>query len=309
MNRCPISYELCGGQKYSIQGLKRISPALHSLQDLPYSAEEQRYEAALRADKMSIQGVQPKLSAILSVHEGKFNIVNQHGQYILKPPNLSYPEIPENEDLTMHLASLTGIEVPIHGLIYARDGTLTYFIKRFDRGSKKRKLPLEDFAQLSGENRETKYKSSMEKVGEIIEEFCTFPALEKTRLFKLTLFNYLIGNEDMHLKNFSLITRESIISLSPAYDLINTTIAVRNPKEELALPLLGKKSNFSAADFFDYYARERLSISARIIQRIRDDFKRSYKSWQEMIAISFLSDKMKVEYQNLIESRRKMLDL
>ncbi len=309
MNRCPISYELCGEQKYSSNGLKKLSPALRVLQDLPYSAEEQRYEAAARSDKMSIQGVQPKLSARLSVSRGYFNIVNQHGLYILKPPSLLYPEIPENEDLTLRLARIAGIDVPLHGLIFARDGTLTYFIKRFDRYSKNKKLPVEDFAQLSGESRETKYNSSMEKVITIIEEFCTFPAIEKTKLFRLTLFNYLIGNEDMHLKNFSLISKSSVTSLSPAYDLINTTIALKNPKEELALPLNGKKSNFSAADFFEYYALERLSISSRILHRISSDFKQSFEKWQNLISISFLSDKMKKEYWRLIELRRKVLSL
>jgi len=202
-----------------------------------------------------------------------------------------------------------GIEIPVHGLIYARDGSRTYFIKRFDRTGKNNKLPMEDFAQLSGENRETKYDSSMEQAGKIIEEFCTFPIIEKTKLFRLTLFNYLIGNEDMHLKNFSIITEKSVTSLSPAYDLINTTIASRNPKEELALPLNGKKRNFSAADFFEYYTIERLSISTRTLQRIRNDFKLSFEKWQNLITISFLSDKMKKDYWALIETRKKVLAL
>lgn len=141
----------------------------------------------------------------------------------------------------MCLAEIVGLEIPVHGLIYSKDNSMTYFIKRFDRIGANKKLALEDFAQLSGEDRYTKYKSSMEKVAAIIESFCTFPKIEFVKLFKLTLFNFLIGNEDMHLKNFSLITRGSKVSLSPAYDLLNSTIAQKNAEEEIALPIRGRK--------------------------------------------------------------------
>lgn len=149
----------------------------------------------------------------------------QNGRYILKPQSEYYEEIPENEALSMTLASMIGIQIPVHGLVYSKDGSMTYFVKRFDRKGHNQKVSLEDFAQLSGGTRETKYSSSMEKVAKIIELYCTFPKIELAKLFKLTLFNFLIGNEDMHLKNFSLITTNRKIMLSPAYDLINTTIA------------------------------------------------------------------------------------
>lgn len=129
----------------------------------------------------------------------------------------------------------------LNGLVYSKVNSLTYFIKRFDRIGHNKKLALEDFAQLSGEDRHTKYKSSMENVIAIIEQFCTFPKIEFVKLFKLTLFNFLVGNKDMHLKNFSLITKDRKISISPAYDLLNSTIAQKNTKEEIALPLKGKK--------------------------------------------------------------------
>ena len=107
------------------------------------------------------------------------------------------------------------------------------FIKRFDRIRHNKKLALEDFAQFSGENHHTKYNSSMERLISVIERFCTFPKIEFVRFFKLTLFNVLIGNEDMHLKNFSLITSDKKISLSPAYDLLDLTIAKKTPKRKL----------------------------------------------------------------------------
>jgi len=311
MNRCPISYELCGNKKYSPKGLRQLSPQLQRLQDFPFTAEEQRQEAAARADKISIQGVQPKLSARLSVKGGMFKIVDKSGHYILKPPRLAglFSEIPQNEDLTMRLAKLVGIDVPLHGLLYSKDGSLTYFIKRFDRVGKTGKIPVEDFAQLAEKNRDTKYDYSMEKLIPLLERYCTFPALEKLKLFRLTIFNFLVGNEDMHLKNFSLIRRGAKVELSPAYDLINTTVAMKNPIEELALPLAGKKSRFKTRDFFEYYAREKMNLTDKSIDQIAAVFQENFPAWKKMIDMSFLSKKMKEDYWLLVNRRREVLAL
>lgn len=309
MNRCPITYEPCGEEKYSRKGLLKLSPQLQKLEDFPYSAEEQRQEAAARADKMSIQGVQPKLSVKLRAKDGVFEVVDRDGQYILKPQNPLFREIPENEDLTMRLAETIGIETPAHGLIYSKDGSFTYFIKRFDRIGKNKKIPVEDFAQLAGKSRDTKYDFSMEKMIPILEQYCTFPAIEKVKLFRLTIFNFLVGNEDMHLKNFSLITDRPKIELSPAYDLVNTTIALKNPVEELALPLRGKKSRFKPEDFFDYFAVERMQLTQKSIDQIVKTFEGAFAEWKRLIEISFLSNEMKEAYWQLVEQRRDVLAL
>lgn len=303
MNRCPVTYEVTD-RPYSAAGLKRLSRSLLRLQDFPYSAEEQVREAARRASKMSIQGVQPKLSAVLNVRKETFEIVDTHGQYILKPPNSMFPELPENEDLSMRMAEAAGIEVPIHGLIYSKDGSLTYFIKRFDRTGRKGRLPVEDFSQLMGHTRETKYRSSMEKAADVIDRFCTFPAVEKIKLFRLTLFNFLIGNEDMHLKNFSLITRRGKVELSPAYDLLNTSIALENPVEEIALPLRGKKRNLTRKMLIDYYGGERLQLNDAVISNVLEDISNAFPLWEQLIADSFLSEEMKEKYNALLTERR-----
>ena len=241
MNRCPITYEPCGTAKYSKKGLKMIAAKLTGLNDLPYTASELRREAANRAKKLSIQGVQPKLSASISVVEQEFKVVDQFGTYIIKPQNDIFPELPENEDLTMRMAMFLGINVPFHGMVYGKDGSLSYFIKRFDRYGKGKKYATEDFAQLTGNTRDTKYRFSMEKLVPVIEEFCTFPVVEKVEFFKRIVFCFVTGNEDMHLKNFSLITKNGKTTLAPAYDLLNSSIAIKNPEEEIALTLKGKK--------------------------------------------------------------------
>ena len=306
MNRCPITYELCGNNKYSEKGLRMIAPKLTHLNDLPYTAAELRQEAANRAKKLSIQGVQPKLSATISVVEQEFKIVDQFGTYIIKPQNDLFPELPQNEDVTMRMAKVFGLDVPFHGMLYAKDGSLSYFIKRFDRYGKGKKLATEDFAQLTGNTRDTKYRFTMEKLVPVIDEFCSFPAIEKADFFKRILFCYVTGNEDMHLKNFSLITKNEKTTLTPVYDFLNSSIAIKNPEEEIALTLKGKKSNLKASDFMDYYAKDRLQLNEKTIATILEQMHNAIPKWEELLEISFLSDEMKEKYLGLLGAKTQM---
>jgi len=308
MNRCPITYEPCEGKKYSPAGLKRLSPKLIDLEDLPWSGEEQVQEAAARAVKMSIQGVQPKLSVILSIKEKQFKLRNKNGKYILKPQNQLYPNIPENEDLTMKLAGLCGITVPLTGMVYSRDGSFTYFIKRFDRAGKSNKIHVEDFAQLSGRTRDTKYDSSMEKLISVIDKFASFPLIEKKKKFLLTLFNFITGNEDMHLKNFSMIKSGDKIELSPAYDLLNTSIVLKDP-EEIALPLNGKKNNLTKEDLINYFGNERLGLNTQTTDEVLNRLKKIYSDWISLIHASFLPEKLRKKYIDLVNVRMERLGI
>ena len=303
MKRCLITYEpIQGDITYSDKGLRQLSHRLHHIEPLEWSSQELRQEAMRRTTKMSIQGVQPKLSARLNIQKGKFDLTDQGGTYILKPSSDLWPELPTNEAITMTLAKTIGLDIPLHGLVYTRSGELVYFIKRFDRYQKNQKYALEDFAQLSGKNRETKYNSSMEHVAKIIDTYTTFPAKEKIKLFKMILFSYLTGNEDMHLKNFSLISRNDIIELSPCYDLLNTTIALSFPEEELALPLKGKKNRLKKSDFMDYFTST-LMLGERTAQFILKDIYSQQPIWIDMIKTSFLSPLMQEKYIKLLSQR------
>ena len=307
MNFCPITYAPCGDNLYSEAGLRLLSPGLKVIKELEYTAEEQRREAYNLASKMSVQGVQSKLSARLSIKDGKFEIVDTGGKYILKPQHHLYPEMPENEDLTMRLANEIGLDVPLHGLIWSKDHTLTYFIKRFDRRGQNDKVPVEDFAQLAGMSRDTKYDYSMEKVVTVIDDFCTFPSIEKLTLFKLTIFNYLIGNEDMHLKNFSIITEDGKVTLSPCYDLVNSTIEYKKQDEEIALPLKGKKKHLTRNILVNYFGTERCELTTKSVDKVLEAISLSVPKWKELIDISFLSIEMKEKYHGLLGTRLKTL--
>ena len=307
MNRCPITYDPCDENTYSAKGLRQLSPTLKTLAPLDFSAEELRTEAMLRASKMSIQGVQPKLSAILNIKDGHFEIVDKNGKYILKPQHHIFPELPQNEDLTMRLAATVGIEVPSHGMIWSKDNSLTYFIKRFDRKRHKDKVAVEDFAQLAGMSRDTKYNYSMEKLVKLIDDYCTFPAIEKAKLFKLVLFNFLTGNEDMHLKNYSIIVRNGKVELSPAYDLLNSTIVLKGDAEEIALTLKGKKGNLNRNILVDYFGKERCGLTDKVVERALDSVQEAIPSWFDLIGISFLSEEMRDKYRNLLQRRMDIL--
>ncbi|MCX6257751.1 MAG: HipA domain-containing protein [Bacteroidia bacterium] len=309
MKRCPIFYEPCKNSHYSEKGLKLLSQNLTGLKLLAYTAAEQRSEASARATKLSIQGVQPKLSAILNIKDSRFELVDNGGKYILKPQHHLYQQLPENEDVTMRMAKAAGITVPIHGLIWSKDHSLTYFIKRFDRAGHKDKIPVEDFSQLAGLTRDTKYNYSMEKLVLLLDEYCTFPVIEKARLFRRVLFNWIVGNEDMHLKNYSVIRNGDKIELSPAYDLLNSTIVIKGISEEIALSLSGKKKNLTRENLVDYFGRERCGLTDKVISDILQSFSQAIETWYSLLKICFLSEDYKEKYAALLSKRINILEI
>ncbi len=215
----------------------------------------------------------------------------------------------------MHLADIAGLNVPLNGLVYSRDGSLTYFIRRFDRAGKARKLATEDFAPLSGRDRDTKYSFSIEKVTALLEKHCTFPLVERAKLFRRSLFSFLIGNEDMHLKNFSLVRRNDMIELSPLYDCPNTIIAMQamgkvlEEIEELALPLRGRKQKLIRKDWIEYFGRDTLQLTGKVMDDCLQRFITSVPKWHDLITISFVSDSMKTLYSELLQQRCAVLEL
>ena len=307
---CPITLEeTVFSATFSPGGLRLLHPRLKHLEPLDLTHTEQLRQARLQADKMSIQGVQPKLSAVVSVTEGRFQIVDTGGRFILKPNPPPYAEVPQNEALTMTMAKTAGIDVPPHGLIPAIDGSWVYVVKRFDRSGRAEKIHVEDFAQLSGATRETKYEGSMERVAKLVEEFCSFPVIEKAKLARRALFCFLTGNEDMHLKNWSLMMENSRVTLAPAYDLLNTTLVLEKAIEEIALPLNGKKKKLTQSDWLNYYCKERLQIPEKIMQGILAELSAAVPQWRQLISRSFLSPTSKDLYAQLLDNRLKRLGL
>lgn len=260
----------------------------------------------------SVTGVQPKLSLELQSTNGnrkekRLTIVGLWGNYILKPPLHRYPQMPEIEDLTMHLSDLLKIRTAEHSLIRIASGELAYITKRFDRVGGN-KLQVEDMAQLTETLTERKYKSSMEKVGKAIIKYSTYTKLDLLSLFEITLFSFITGNADMHLKNFSLLkTEDNEIVYSPAYDLLSTKLLIPEDTEEMGLTLNGKKSNFRKRDFDEFAAKFEINNKSR--DNIYRKFFDSQAKMLEFIDRSFLTDEFKDKYKQLISERTARLSI
>ena len=263
---------------------------------------DQLAEQVIRA-QTSLTGVQPKLSLNLNKHEGcsRLTIVGLWGEYIFKPQTDMYPQLPENEDLTMHLAEVIKIRVVPHSLIRLADGKLGYITKRIDRTKNGEKIDMEDMCQLTLHPTDYKYKGSHEQIAKVIKQHCDMPKLDLTNYMQVLLFCFVTGNNDMHLKNFSLYRPLNGYQLSPAYDLINVAIANPEDKEELALSLSGKKSNLKLNDFLR--SATTMGLEANVVLRLIDNMRKAIPKWTSLIHGSFLSEDMKDRYGQIIMSR------
>ena len=258
---------------------------------------------------MTITGVQSKLS--LGILKDKKNtsirltILDLWGNYIFKPPVEIYAQMPEIEDLTMHLASIYGINTVPHSLIRMASGEPAYISRRIDR-LKKVKFHMEDMCQLTGRLTEYKYKGSIEEISRIISQFSSNPGFDLISLFEIVLFSYLVGNADMHLKNFSLIYKDDLIMLAPAYDLLSTKLLI-SEEEDSALTMNGKKRNFTLNDFKIF--AEYLEINSKSMENIFRKFSYNKVRALEFISISFLTEENKRQLNSITEDRYRRLNL
>ena len=284
-------------------GLKQMPSTNINEKDLKEYAKE------LIEANIAITGVQPKLSLWLeeSKQNIRFTIVDNKSNFIIKPQSEVYQFLPENEDLCMHLASELNIQTAKHSLIKLSSGNLAYITQRFDR-EKDGKLASEDLCQLTETLTEHKYRGSYEKTGKIINKYSSQPGFDTLNYFELVLFSFIIGNADMHLKNFSMLENvDSNFTLSPAYDLLSTFLVIDNEDEQLSLTINGKKNKVKLKDF-DILAKS-LSLSEKQKQNIYQNFLKKEKNIEWWIANSFLPKNQKEILQNLIDIRLKMFDI
>lgn len=282
-------------------GTKAVPLLEYRHEDLDLLAEQ------IIRSQTSLTGVQPKLSLNLNKHDGcsRLTIVGLWGDYIFKPQTNDYPQLPENEDLTMHLAEAVKIGVVPHSLVRLADGRLGYITKRIDRTSSGEKIDMEDMCQLTLHPTEYKYKGSYEQIAKAIAQHSSTPKLDLTDYMLLLLFCFVTGNNDMHLKNFSLYRPSDSYRLAPAYDLLNVAIANPRDKEELALPLCGRKTKLCLTDFLD--AATTMGLEENVVLRLVASLQKALPKWQRLIRDSFLSDEMKRAYEDLVVARLSRL--
>ena len=309
MCKCLYCYkELEEGQKDFHPGCARKFFGTSDAPLLEYRREElDALAAQVIQAQTSLTGVQPKLSLNLHKHEGsnRLTIVGLWGDFIFKPQTNAYPELPENEDLTMHLAEAARIKVVPHSLIHLADGSLGYITRRIDRTKKGEKIDMEDMCQLTLHPTEYKYKSSCEQIAKAIAAYSSTPRLDLVNFMQVLLFSFVTGNNDMHLKNFSLYRPKALYQLSPAYDLLNVAIANPKDKEEMALSINGKKAQIKLADFLK--ASDTMGIEQRVTLGLINGLRDAMPAWIDLINNSFLSDEMKQNYLDLISRRMDVL--
>jgi serine/threonine-protein kinase HipA len=260
----------------------------------------------------TVTGVQPKLSLSStkmtenSVVE-RFTIVGLWGKYILKPQTELYEQLPEIEDLTMNLAELSKVKTVEHSLIRLKSGELAYITKRIDR-IKDKKLHMEDMCQLTERQTEHKYKGSHEQVAKTIKAFSTNPGFDIVSFYELVLFCFLTGNNDMHLKNFSLLKNVNLnYNLCPAYDLVASELVVEGDEEELALNLNGKKKKIKKKDFS--IAMKTSGMNDKSIENVFKKFEKLQDKWHVFIDLSFLSNEFKESYHSMIIEKFNQLEI
>lgn len=253
----------------------------------------------------TVTGVQPKLSVDLqqvSSGQQRFTIVGLWGRYILKPPTEAFRHLPELEDVTMHLAQLARIETVPHALIRFADGNLGYITRRIDRDTAGRKIAMEDMCQLTERLTEDKYKSSHERIAKAIGRFSSVPRLDLVKYWQQVVFAWIVGNADMHLKNYSLYAPDDEnYVLTPAYDLLSTALGLPQDTEELALTLCGKRRRLRREHFVT--AMRQSGLSDKVCKNVFSRFLNCRQAWHQCIRQCFLPDDMQQQLIELIDNR------
>jgi serine/threonine-protein kinase HipA len=294
-------HEKCSLEFFGTKEVPKISYSLKDMKSLAQNVIER---------SIAVPGVQPKLSMSLvtdseTKETPRLTVVGAlGGHYIFKPPTQQFREMPENEHLTMRIAAAFGLNTVPSSLIRLASGELAYITKRIDRTTEGEKIHILDLFQVT--EAYDKYKGSMEKVGKAIGQYSSNTLLDKIFFFELTLFSFLTGNNDMHLKNFSMIESLSGWILAPAYDLLNVCIVLPEDTEELALTLGGKRRKLKKEHF------ERLGdLLALTDKQIKGVFRRMLKNKpkaMQLINVSFLSDEMKASYITVLENRYQRIE-
>lgn len=312
MNKCLFCYKpLAEGEADYHKACARKIFESATVPVLPYTRANIRELAReIVTASTTVTGVQAKLSLDISRgHSGephRFTIVGLWGRYILKPQTDRFANLPENEDLTMHMAEAVGIKTVPHSLIRFADGELCYITRRIDRTKKGVKIAMEDMCQLSERLTEDKYKGSYERIAKLIRQYSSAPLLDVVNFWEVVLFSWLTGNADMHLKNFSLFRPSDDYMLTPAYDLLSTTLAMPEDDEELALTLNGKKKRIKRDDFEK--AMRDSGMDEKAIINLFNRFLKAVPKWHGLIEESFLPPDLQEAYHDKIDvMARKIL--
>lgn len=260
----------------------------------------------------TVPGVQKKLSLHLvsDSRKPRLTLVNYPTGYILKPQVAEFEALPESEQLIMTMADMAGISTVPHALIKGNAG-LAYITKRVDRNitdDKIEMLAMEDFCQLDLRLTEDKYRGSYERCAKIIKQYSSRVGIDMAEFYIRLVFCFIVGNSDMHLKNFSLIeTAEGSgeYVLSPAYDLLPVNANMPADKEQFALAMNGKKMNIRKGDFLKF--ADTCGITRQTAEKLIENLVKLTPKWIAMCEKSLLTDKLKDRLKKIIIERTEVL--
>ena len=254
----------------------------------------------------AVTGVQKKLSVDLPPGEKRrLTLRALGGRYILKPPADDYPLLPENEAFCMELSARLGYPTAAHGLARLKDGSLAYLSRRFDRPKDGIKISQEDFCQLCLRPSADKYKGSLEAAAKALA-YSSQAGLDAVRFLQLNLLSWLMGNADMHLKNFSLYRPIPWLwQLTPAYDLVSTALAIPGDQEETALTLNGKKARLSKADW--QILAQKLGIGSKVFEQLIRRINGAWPQVEVLCKASFLTAEQQDAFLSRWRERAKLL--
>jgi serine/threonine-protein kinase HipA len=253
----------------------------------------------------SLSGVQRKISVGLTADRATLQVAIEGGAFILKPQAQTFPSLPENEQVTMRIAALAGVEIPPCGLVHLRDGSLAYVVRRFDRAPPDGKLLQEDFCQLAELSPKQKYEGSAELCARLVQRFASEPVVEAAKLFRRMVLTWWTGNGDMHLKNFSLLrTMDGLYRLSPAYDLLCTSLVVED--EQLALSVGGNKRRVTPRQWFEYAIY--CGLTEKVAVRVFSELAALLEPAVRLVERSRLPSEMRERYASLLRERGTALE-
>ncbi len=261
----------------------------------------------------TVPGVQKKLSLHLVSDSNKprLTLVNYPTGYILKPQVEEFEALPESEQLIMTMAETAGVSTVPHALIKGKNG-LAYITKRVDRvfsEGKTEMLAMEDFCQLDLRLTEDKYRGSYERCAKIIKQYSSRVGVDIAEFYVRLVFCFIVGNSDMHLKNFSLIETAECSGeyvLSPAYDLLPVNANMPADKEQLALAMNGKKMNIRKGDFLKF--ADTCGIARSIAEKLIEELVGLTPKWIEMCDASSLPGELKDRIKKIITERAAVLN-
>ncbi|MBI4054494.1 MAG: HipA domain-containing protein [Elusimicrobia bacterium] len=286
--------------RYHARCLKQLFGAARAPK-IPFSVADLPRKIISTGARMSISGMQIKASIRLDAEKSALEVVASGGTYILKPEPSQFEELPQNENLCMNIAAELGINVPPHGLFPMADGQLCYVIKRFDRRGGE---PLRNETMFQILEATDKYSGSLEQIGKAIREHATNVGLDTIDFFERALLSFLIGNGDMHLKNWALLIDGKKIGLAPCYDFISSRILIPN-EEDSALTINGKKNKLKRPDF-DALAAS-LKIDSKAAANSFEKLRGAEETLRRMAIHSELNTKLRQKLTDAIASRYKRL--